>query len=92
MDNYVAAFVATNKMGINQFLNCFCEVTNFYETLEMDSYVTPSIATNKMRINKFLNDLREVRGFYESLRTQGAYEGTPPRISLTGSGLAERSP
>ncbi|KAG5439946.1 hypothetical protein PCANB_000228 [Pneumocystis canis] len=38
----LSSFIDSNKLRVNKFLNDLCEVSDFYETLEMDQYVVLS--------------------------------------------------
>ncbi|KAI8390264.1 Rho GTPase activation protein [Blakeslea trispora] len=48
-------FVERNKQRINRFLNELCEVTDFYETLEMDQYM--ALSKKDITINITLNEM-----------------------------------
>ncbi|OBZ87986.1 GTPase-activating protein [Choanephora cucurbitarum] len=48
-------FVERNKQRINRFLNELCEVTDFYETLEMDQYM--ALSKKDIIINITLNEM-----------------------------------
>ncbi|EMR11809.1 hypothetical protein PNEG_00235 [Pneumocystis murina B123] len=39
---FLSSFIDLNKPRVNKFLNDLCEVSDFYETLEMDQYVALS--------------------------------------------------
>lgn len=49
------AFVTANKQRINKFLNDLCEVSDFYESLEMDQYKT--LSCKDISINITPNEL-----------------------------------
>ncbi|KAI8072167.1 Rho GTPase activation protein [Gilbertella persicaria] len=48
-------FVEKNKQRINKFLNELCEVSDFYETLEMDQYM--ALSKKDILINITLNEM-----------------------------------
>ncbi|KAL7317649.1 RasGAP protein, variant 2 [Mucor circinelloides] len=48
-------FVEKNKQRINKFLNELCEVSDFYETLEMDQYM--ALSKKDIDINITLNEI-----------------------------------
>lgn len=48
-------FVERNKTRINKFLNELCEVSDFYETLEMDQYM--ALSKKDLDINITLNEM-----------------------------------
>ncbi|KZO90678.1 ras GTPase-activating protein [Calocera viscosa TUFC12733] len=48
-------FVENNKTRINQFLNNLCEVSDFYDTLEMDQYM--ALSKKDLRINITMNEM-----------------------------------
>ncbi|CAO3624345.1 unnamed protein product [Mucor hiemalis] len=48
-------FVEKNKSRINKFLNELCEVSDFYETLEMDQYM--ALSKKDIEINITLNEM-----------------------------------
>ena len=48
-------FVEANKTRINKFLNELCEVSDFYETLEMDQYM--ALSKKDIVLNITLNEI-----------------------------------
>lgn len=48
-------FVEKNKQRINRFLNELCEVSDFYETLEMDQYM--ALSKKDIDINITINEM-----------------------------------
>ncbi|KAL1921741.1 uncharacterized protein VTP21DRAFT_10383 [Calcarisporiella thermophila] len=48
-------FVEDNKTRINRFLNELCEVSDFYESLEMDQYI--ALSRKDLTINITLNEM-----------------------------------
>lgn len=48
-------FVENNKQRINKFLNELCEVSDFYESLEMDQYM--ALSKKDISLNITLNEI-----------------------------------
>jgi Ras GTPase-activating-like protein IQGAP2/3 len=49
------SFVEDNKLRINKFLNELCEVSDFYESLEMDQYM--ALSKKDIILNISLNEI-----------------------------------
>ncbi|RPA84228.1 Rho GTPase activation protein [Ascobolus immersus RN42] len=59
----LAPFVNKNKARMNQFLNDLCEVSDFYESLEMDNYV--ALSKKDLELSITLNEVYATHGLLE---------------------------
>lgn len=59
----LAPFVTKNKARMNQFLNDLCEVSDFYESLEMDNYV--ALSKKDLELSITLNEVYAMHGLLE---------------------------
>lgn len=82
-------FVKGNKQRINQFLNDLCEVSDFYETLEMDQYM--ALSRRDIHINITPNELYKTHEIIHTHVDQLAPDYTNHlRILLNGLGPAPK--
>ena len=56
-------FVENNKARINKFLNDLCEVTDFYESLELDQYM--ALSKKDLKLNITLNEIYNSHGLLQ---------------------------
>jgi len=59
----LAPFVQHNKLRINKFLNDLCEVSDFYDTLEMDQYV--ALSKKDLELSISLNEVYSTHALLE---------------------------
>ena len=45
-------FVETNKTRMNQFLNCLCDVGDFYESLEVSAF--PRFESHTLQLDQYM--------------------------------------
>lgn len=56
-------FVESNKARINKFFNELCEVSDFYEALEMEQYV--ALSKKEISLNISLNEMFNTQGLLQ---------------------------
>ncbi|ODQ63815.1 Rho GTPase activation protein [Nadsonia fulvescens var. elongata DSM 6958] len=93
-------FIERRKTSINEFLNELCEVTDFYETLEMDQYI--ALSKRDIDIGITLNEILGMHGLLhkyhdqmkqsETDRTTKALETTLPMNTSVSTQLKTSYP